>query len=225
MTIDEIYEIIKTNNITKLSELQASVNLSESTIRRRLKAMEEVGLLEVARGGQISLINETNISVSDEYRIEQNKINKVRIAKEAASLIEDDDIVFIDNGTTVRYILKYLQANNVTIYTNGYHHIETAKKYNRELNLIPGQVLPNEASIVGEAAIMYLSQINFDKCFVGANGYSEQFGVTTPHLAEANLKCQALMMAYESYILVDESKKDRVLKYKICDLTDYTIIN
>lgn len=225
MQIEVLYKYLKTNQITDLDILVSCLSISESTIRRRLKVMEEVGLLNLERGGKIKLISEPNISVSDEFRKEQNRVNKIRIAKLAASYVEDDDVIFIDNGTTVRNMLKYLQANNVTIYTNGYQHIDLAKAQKVEIQLIPGSVLATEASIVGESALIYLSQINLDKAFIGANGYDCQNGITTPNLSEANLKRHALNLAHEAYILIDPSKHGLVSKYKICEFSEFIIID
>ncbi len=224
MKIEELYDYLKNNQITNIDELIGNLTVSESTIRRRLKKMQQIGLIHLAHGGKIKLVSEPNISVSDDFRFTQNQINKVQIAKIAASYVEDEDVIFIDNGTTVRHMLKYLAKKNVTIYTNGYVHIDTAKEYGINLNIIPGVILPSEASIVGEAALMYLSQINFDKAFVGANGYSKTKGITTPNLSECNLKRHALEVAFEGYVLIDATKENLVSKYKICDLDSYNLI-
>ncbi len=225
MNVEELYKIIKDQKLVNLEEVLKAVELSESTIRRRLKAMEQIGLIKLKRGGIIKLISEPNISVSDEFRYEKNQVSKVKIAKKAAELVEEDDIIFIDNGTTVRYMLKYLVDKNVTIYTNGYHHIEVAQKYNLTLNLIPGEVMPSEASIIGESALMYLSTINFDKSFVGANGLTKKNGITTPNRSEANLKRQALLSAIDAYILIDQSKFGLISKCKIADENEFGIIS
>ncbi len=224
MKLEDLYELIKKKEINNLSELLDIVELSESTVRRRLKEMQQVGLIKLKRGGVIKLISEPNISVSDEFRYEKNQVSKVKIAKQAASLIEEDDVIFIDNGTTVRHMLKYLVDKNVTIYTNGYHHIDIAQKHNLTLNLIPGEVLPSEASIIGESALMYLGAINFDKSFVGANGIDIERGITTPNRSEANLKRQASLSAMDAYILIDQTKCGVVSKCKFADYDEFNII-
>ncbi len=224
MNLEQLYEYLKANNISNIEQLLNQIELSESTIRRRLKQMQEVGLIKLSHGGHIKIISSPNVSVSDEFRYQQNQAQKIRIAIKAASEIEDGDIIFLDNGTTVRHMLKYLRNRQVTIYTNGYHHIEEAKKFNLELNVIPGRMIASEASIVGEAALMYLSTINFDKCFIGANGYHDEMGITTPNLSEANLKNHALASAINGYILIDQTKANKVSKYKICELDTYKLI-
>ena len=125
----------------------------------------------------------------------------------------------------MRQILLYLENKKVSIYTNGYHHIDFINKHGIKLtiNLIPGEVLTKEASIVGEEALLYLSEHLFNKVFIGANGFDEQY-VTTPILKEKNLKRCALNQGMESYILIDSSKKNKKSKHAVCKTSDYLII-
>lgn len=224
MKLEELYKYIKENNVTNLKELDGTLKQSNSTIRRRLKALEEVGLIKLNRGGNIEVIKENYVSISDKYRKNINILAKEQIAKCAAMLVENDDVIFLDNGTTVRRMFKYLKNKDIKVYTNGYEHIEVAKKYNIDLRLIPGNILSTEASIVGEEAIMFLSEINFDRAFIGANGFHQTMGITTPHASERNLKKHALKMALNGYVLIDASKKDVVSKYKICEISEYEMI-
>ncbi len=224
MNTEQLYTYIKENEINTLDQLLINVELSESTIRRRLKDMQKNGLIHLTRGGVITLISDDSISVSDTFRFKQNLASKVQIAKEAASKIEVNDVIYLDNGTTIRRMFKYLTHKQVTVYTNGYNHVEEANNYGIKLNIIPGVMMPNEASIVGEAAIEYIADINFDKVFIGANGFSQEYGITTPHRSESLLKRQVLKQGTDAYILIDASKEGLHSKYKICNLDDYPLI-
>lgn len=44
------------------------------------------------------------------------------VAKKAASLISNDDVVFVDAGTTNELLLGYLSQDNLTVVTNSIHH-------------------------------------------------------------------------------------------------------
>ncbi len=220
-----LYEYIKEQEITHRDQLVEQLSISESTIRRKLKELVAIGLIKVERGGVILLIDNTILSVSDEYREHQNEYRKILIAKQASSYVNNGDVVFIDNGTTVRKILGYLKNKDVTIYTNGYNHISEAEKYGVELNLIPGTILSAEAAIIGEEALMYLAEINFDVAIVGANGFSYSHGVTTPNKTERNLKRFVLQQAKVGIIVVDESKFEQNCKYKVADLDEFKIIS
>ncbi len=223
MEIKKLLNIINDKNIENLKDLFELNLSSESTIRRKLKELEDLGYISLKRGGNISIIDNKEVSIKDEYKMDINKFEKKQIAKYAASLVNDNDVIFIDNGTTIRYMLDYLKDKNITIYTNGYKHLDYID--NLDLRIIPGKVRSKEGAIIGEEAILFLEQLNIDKTFIGANGFSKVEGVTTPNEDEKNLKKFVLKKAKESYIVIDSSKYGIISKYKICDIDDYTIIN
>ncbi len=223
MEIKKLLNIINDKNIENLKDLFELNLSSESTIRRKLKELEDLGYISLKRGGNISIIDNKEVSIKDEYKMDINKLEKKQIAKYAASLVNDNDIIFIDNGTTIRYMLDYLKDKNITIYTNGYKHLDYIGGL--DLRIIPGKVRSKEGAIVGEEAILFLEQLNIDKTFIGANGFSKVEGVTTPNEDEKNLKRFVLKKAKESYVVIDSSKYGINSKYKICDLEDYNIIN
>ncbi len=225
MEINEIYEIIKENEIINISELIEKTTISESTIRRKLKILENNGLIKLKHGGIIQQINKQVLSASDEYRLQLNEYHKILIAKKAAEYVKKDDVIFLDNGTTVRKMFGYLKDKRITVYTNGYNHIAEAEKYGMKINLIPGIVLSSEAAIIGEEALLYLSEINFDIAFIGANGFTDEMGVTTPNKTERYLKRFALMNAKRGYILVDESKQGLDFIYKVANIEEFPIIS
>ncbi|MGL5020920.1 MAG: DeoR/GlpR family DNA-binding transcription regulator [Mycoplasmatales bacterium] len=219
-----LINIIEEKNILNIKELLSLELTSESTLRRRLKELKEDGFLDLKYGGYIELTGNEKISISDEFKTNVNRGQKRRLGKMCADLISDGDIIFIDNGTTVRYILEYIGHKNVEVYTNGYNHIDVAKKKKINLNIIPGNILYREASIVGEEAISYLADINFDCSFIGANGFDEIKGVTTPNISEANLKKFMLKHAEKSYVVIDSRKYKLSSKYKICNFDEFPII-
>lgn len=220
----DILEIIKNKQITHINQLIQLNLCSSSTIRRKLKKLEKQGFIEFLYGGKIKLIESDEISLEDEYKFNLNRAQKNRLGKMCGRLVKENEVIFIDNGTTVRYILKHLENKNVTIYTNGYNHIKEAEKYNLDLRIIPGKILYKEASIVGEEALLFLQNFNFDVAFIGANGFSEIKGVTTPNQLEAFLKFTALKISERSYFVIDSKKYGLVSKYKICEFDDFPII-
>lgn len=224
MELVELYEIIINNNISNIKELTKLELTSDSTLRRMLNTLKESGFIELKFGGHIDVIDKSVISISDDFKKNMDIANKRRLGKMCVEHINDGDIIFIDNGTTVRFILPHLKNKNVVIYSNGYNHIEVAKKYELDFRIIPGTILYKEASIVGEEAIDYLANINFDVTFIGANGFNEQYGVTTPNMSEAIIKRRALMQARHGFIVIDSKKYGSVFKHKICDFKEYPVI-
>ncbi len=219
-----LFNLIKDNKLDHIHQIMDYTDKSESTIRRSLHKLKDDGFINLIYGGKFEVIKDTKLSISDAYKNDKLIVSKNKICKQAVSVIEDGDIIFIDNGTTVRNMFKYIKDLNVTIYTNGYNHIALAWENNIDIKLIPGDILFKEASIVGEEAISFISDITFDKVFIGANGYSINDGITTPNLTEYNLKKTLIKRSIKSYILIDKTKEGLVSKYKVADTLDVNII-
>ena len=97
-----ILAIVDLEGSVKVPDLVQRLGISESTVRRDLAAMDEKGMLVKVYGGAIS-VNHPKMTVLDESIVKrktQFTEEKRRIAKYAASLIGEDDFVYLDAGTT-----------------------------------------------------------------------------------------------------------------------------
>lgn len=108
---------------------------SETTIRRDLTALARQGKLSKVHGGAVRMNAEFYGEEPDmETKRQLYTEEKVRIAAAAASLIQDDDIVFLDSGTTVMHMPQYLQDSKALFLTNS---VECAcRLMERDLSLI-----------------------------------------------------------------------------------------
>lgn len=219
----ELLEYIKKNNIKTIEELANRMEVSNATARRRLNELEVAGLINLVRGGSFKLVDELLISIDDTFKQKKIGLEKKLSGKIAASYVANGDTIFIDNGTTVRQMLPHLVGKNIKIYTNGIYHVLNNRELELDINIIPGELIIKEASIVGAEAISYLSTLSLDKVFIGINGYDNE-GVYTPHRREMVIKEFALRNSKKSYIVTDSSKYGLKSKYKICDVNSYPII-
>lgn len=219
----EFFEYIKTNKLNTIDQVATSTGVSSATARRRLNELEAAGLIILRRGGVVEYIDDLELSKADTFKQKQVGLDKQLSSKIAATHVEEGDTIFIDNGTTVREMLKHLTNKNVKIYTNGVYHMLNNTNLDLDINIIPGEFLIKEASIVGSEAISYLSGLVIDKAFIGINGF-DQDGVYTPHRREMVIKEFALRTAKSGYIVAEENKRGIKSKYKICESNQYKII-
>lgn len=219
----EFFEYIKTNGLNTIDDVATAAGVSSATARRRLNELEAAGLIMLRRGGMVEYIDDLELSKADTFKQKQVGLDKQLSSKIAATHVEDGDTIFIDNGTTVREMLKHLTNKNVKIYTNGVYHMLNNTNLDLDINIIPGEFLIKEASIVGSEAISYLSGLVIDKAFIGINGF-DQDGVYTPHRREMVIKEFALRHAKNGYIVAEENKRGVKSKYKICESNQYKII-
>ena len=117
----QILEILRQNGSVTVSGLAEKFETSESTIRRDLLALSQLGKINKVHGGATALGQEFLHNEEDFNEKSLLNINeKEEIAKYAASQINDDDFVFIDAGTTTVKMIDHLPKLDVTFVTNGF---------------------------------------------------------------------------------------------------------
>lgn len=206
--------------ITDLAEL---LNVSDITVRRDLKELESQGLIKILQGGAATSVDTTRETNFEQRTILYSK-EKELIGKLAADLIEENDTVFIDAGSTTLSMIRHLKDMNVSLYTNGLHHLNEATKYNIDITLIGGRLRLDTSAFIGSLSVRNLEMYHFDKCFLGVNGIDLKYGITNAHEQEALLKKKAIQHSNESYILADSSKFNSVSLVKFANLDDVTVI-
>lgn len=203
----KILELLSEKNAVTVSELTGLLGISESTIRRDLNALAEMGKLRKVFGGATAINKTSGIdeeSVNDRELVMSEEKNA--IAKYAATLIYDDDFVYIDAGTTTSRLIDYINNYKATYVTNGISHAR--KLIQRGLNayIVGGKMKPITEAVVGAEGISNIRNFNFTKAFMGTNGIDINAGFTTPDIEEALIKEAAINKTYMSFVLADNSK-------------------
>ncbi|MBO6062177.1 MAG: DeoR/GlpR transcriptional regulator, partial [Clostridia bacterium] len=209
--------------VAQLSEL---LNASEATVRRDLNALAAEGKLRKVFGGATSIrqmgLFEEHVSRRETMMFEE----KNRIAAYAASMIRDDDFVYIDSGTTTACMIPHLKNPKATYVTNGVVHAYKLLRAGFNVYLIGGRLRPATEAVVGAEAMRGLLKYNFTKAFMGTNGITADEGFTTPDTEEANVKQLAIERSFVSFVLADHTKFNRAFPVTFsrldacCILTD-----
>ena len=113
-----IQELLTGKDFMSVEDLSGVLQASMATIRRDLTALEESGVLTRYRGGAVLSANGAKKALNIELRMDQNREVKERIARKAAALIKDGEIIFIDSSSTTYYMIDYILARDVTVVTN-----------------------------------------------------------------------------------------------------------
>ena len=204
---EEILRLLNAKGSVTVQELKELFDASESTIRRDLNVLHKKGALVKVFGGAVQ--NETRISTKDEQvslRQEMNRDEKTAIAMYAASLIEEDDFVYLDAGTTTGCMIPFLTEKTASFVTNAVSHALKLAENGFRVILIGGELKAATEAIVGNEAYVNLQKYNFTKGFFGANGVNRQSGFTTPDINEARIKECAMNHTQHAYVLCDRGK-------------------
>nr|WP_018163864.1 DeoR/GlpR family DNA-binding transcription regulator [Streptococcus henryi] len=215
-------EKISQDSFVTLEGLVELLQTSESTVRRDLDELESERKLHRVHGGA-----ELHHSLREELTNKQKSIKNVHhkslIANYASSLINDGDVVFIDAGTTTELLVDLLFQDNLTIVTNSIHHAAKLVERNFRTIIIGGFVKNSTDASIGKVAIEQISQLNFDKAFLGMNGADERF-LTTPDIEEAVIKKTIIDNAQKSYVLMDASKIGQISFAKVDRIENVSIL-
>ncbi|WP_410512695.1 DeoR/GlpR family DNA-binding transcription regulator [Paenibacillus sp. BR2-3] len=206
----QILEEVEKKEIVYLEELaQTMENTSLSTIRRDLRTLAEEGQIELLRGGGVRIKEdayETPIETKKMLNIEK----KDQIARFAASLVNDGDVIYIDSGTTVFEMIKYLKHKNIKVITSNTKVIAELDDAVFSCIVLGGEITKSIASIAGPITETMLGSMFFDKAFLGASGYSLKSGINTHDLKESKKKEIVKNNSADTYVLADSSKADRI---------------
>ena len=221
----EISEFVKEKKYASIDEIMEKFQLSRSTVRRTLIDMEEKKLLERIRGGAEAIEEvETILPIDFQEVFNENKEEKIIIAKKAASLIQDNDVIFIDSGSTCFYMIDYIQAKGITVVTNGIMHIQKLMAKGINTYILGGYAKPEKNLIMGEDMVKKINVMNFDKALLGTMGIDARSGFTTMMLEDGEVKKAVIKSSDKCYVLADKSKFNVRKFYTYGDFTEATII-
>ena len=191
-----ILKLLKEKGSVTTQEISEKLGISESTARRDISYLDKEGKLSKVFGG--AAFKEQQQVTAYEYTFEhKNDLNideKKKIARYAALLIEKNDFVYLDAGTT----------------TNGITHARQLAAGGFKVYLVGGELKASTEAIIGSYAMETLKNYNFTKGFFGTNAITRENGCTTPDANEALVKKMAMSHCRESYVLCDYSKFNKI---------------
>lgn len=220
----QIIEFVEKNRGASVQELMALLKASESTIRRDLTELDRKGLLVKVHGGALAITREVTSDTAVSEREYLNRDQKIQIARYAASLITDDDIVYLDAGTSTEFLPDYLDCKDTVFVTNAIAHARKLGNLGYQVYLPGGFLKDQTEALTGADTCEYLSRFHFTKGFFGANGLSFRQGCTTPDVQEANVKEMAIRHCKNCYVLCDSSKFDTISTITFASFSDVHIL-
>lgn len=210
MLKEERHEIIldklEKDGIIQVSTLTNILNVTDMTIRRDLKELEDQNLLLRVHGGAKSLDKALPREFSNEEKIYKNKEKKEYIAQIIASLIDGDENIFLGAGTTIEYVSTYLSNKKCNIYTNSLYLFEKLKNLRAvRVFLIGGEFREITGAFVGSLAIDVIEKLKFSMAFIGVNGIADGLAYTYS-VDEGILQAKILDNSNRAYLIADSSK-------------------
>lgn len=208
-----------------VADLCQLTGASEATIRRDLNTLAAQGKLSKVHGGAVQL-NSEFLSQEPEMSVKRGLHipEKERIARYAAALIEDDDVVFLDGGSTVMRMTEHLKPTGALFVTNGMECAFWLLERDLRVYVVGGALKRDTASAAGAETMDSLRRYHFTKAFLGAGGVTVKEGFTVADPEDAAVKALAAARARQTYMLVDSSKFGRIGAAAVLHIDEASVI-
>ena len=223
--IAQMLEILKQERGVSVKDLASRLDVSEVTVRRDIEKLKKNQQVNFVSGAVMYASSEDKSYQLLEEEV-KNYPEKDRIAQKAASLIEEDDVVIFDVGTTAAQVVKYIpeEINITAVCCTVNTLIELRKKKNVQIIFLGGYFHRGTEMFESQEGIRLLERTCATKVFSTAAGVSEMLGVTCVNNYEIGIKTAAIKSALKKILLVDSTKFDRVRSGRFASLDDFDVI-
>ncbi len=204
-----IFDQLRRSGGVRVSELVALLGVSDMTVRRDLEAMAAHGVAQKVHGGAV-LGGRVSEEPGFEVKRALERPAKRAIAARAAAMVMPGTAIALSAGTTTWAMAQHLAAvPGLTVVTNSTTVADTVAGFgeaaDRTLILTGGARTPS-AALVGPVADLTIRSLHVDQLFLGAHGFDERAGFTTPNLAEAETNRALISRARQVVLLADSTK-------------------
>lgn len=222
----QLLQILENNEFVSTERLiEAVEGASESTVRRDLKALADDGLITLLRGGASKVRRTGNMpDTKVDSKLILNVEAKERIARYAAGLVKEGEVVYLDAGTTPLRMVPYLRDKQITIVTTNVLIFQELAGTKADCIIVGGYVNVEMGSVVGDMTVSSLEGMFFDRAFIGITGIAPRSGFSTPDLKESRKKSVVKENSKNSYILADSSKVGITSMCKVFELDEITLV-
>ena len=215
--LDQILRILSAQHKVSVIELAEDLQVSPATIRQDLTVLEQEGLLVRNHGG--AELRETDDLA---HRMAINYEDKLKVAQRAVDFVEEGDTIFVESGSTNSIFVKELTSQKrVTVITsNAFIARKVDPSRGGSVILIGGVFQHEIESIVGNMAKANIDQVNFNRAFLGVDGFTPETGFTGRDMMRAEIMNYIVSKAREVFILTDSTKFGQIHLSRCCRLED-----
>jgi len=206
--LEKIMAILRKQKYMTNNELCRRLFCSQSTLRRDLIKLEEVGLVIRNHGG-VTIVANTNNEFSYFFRETERPHEKEYICDLASDFITHGQAIFLDSSSTVNKLCPYLDRyNNLIVVTNCLKNsLNLSRAEQIQVFIAGGQLKKNSTSIIGEMAGDFLGHFKVDIAFLSCRGLDLD-GIYEANLDQALFKQHMIKKAKKTILLCDNSKFD-----------------
>ena len=146
---------------------------------------------------------------------------KIKIARIAAELVEDESVIFLDASTSAYFMIPFLaEKRNLIVITNGIKTLTALSENNISCIGTGGEVINSCLAFVGEEAHRTIEHYNADFCFFACRGISEDGRLTDISQPENLVRLKMLEHSKQSFMLCTSDKMNKLYYHNLCSADD-----
>lgn len=220
----QIIELLHRDGKVENRELCELLGVSDMTIRRDLDTLAAAGEIMRTRGGAI--LKKDGRRNRAERMLDEAERKKARIARKAIELIAPGQRIFIDSGTTTRWIGRMMpsDSHNVVATNNLTVAMEISDYQNVTLLVIGGELHGTSMSCFGYLTEEQIRRYKLDVAFIGAAAVDADGYAYTGYPSEAGTKTCIIGSAKKSYLLVESAKFNRDNLMNFCHIGSFEAV-
>ena len=222
-----LLDMLQLNKRLDVKTVADTLDISEATARRFFSQLEEEGKVIRVHGG-VQLAQQLGYDYSFRVQAAHRQEQKTLIGARAAELVNDNDHVFLDSGTTVLKMAETLsvklqtgELKGIVVLTNAISHVETVARWCKVI-LVGGEIRADRLDVCGSVAEKTLMMFHLDKAFLGADALNISGGCMTTDERTSTMNELVVERAEKSYVLADSSKfnKTSFIRYASIEQID-----
>lgn len=216
---DEILQLIEQRGFVSLHDLVEKLGASESTVRRDLEHLDEIGQIRRTRGGA-AYTGEHITSFEERYTTALPQ--KQRIARMVADEVEPGDTLLLDGGTTTLEVARCLAGKPLQVVTNSLPIANLlVNQSNIELIFLGGYLYPRTGVALGSLAMAALQGLHVHRLVLSSGGITEK-GLFNSNTLLVDCERQMIKAADEVWLVADSSKFGKQALAHLCPLASVT---
>ena len=222
----KIIELLKKEKRMSVSKLSQQFFVSEMTVRRDLRLLEEECYLSRYQGG--ALIKDGETSMPIKYRRLLHAKQKAKLAEKAKKYIRNSMNVFLDSSSTCAYLIPLLaEYDDIHIVTNSVPAVIAAAERGIRCTLAGGDYYKHDMCTVGSIAESFLHGINVDIDFFSSLGLSDDGIITDSDEQQNSARKIVMQNCNVNIFMFDDHKLHKKYLYTLCgtdEITDLIIL-
>lgn len=225
--LDAIMKTLNINSVSSIPELSRQLQVSHMTVRRDLDSLEKEEKVRVLYGSVMLHPKSSASSAELHYSLiaagAEHPEEKRKIGQLAASLIEPQDSLIIDAGSTAEYLAKYLPERiSYTVLCFALNIIaESARRSNCKSVFSGGEYHENTMMFESPEGMEAIRNFRATKAFITAAGVDRACGVTCMNAYERETKKVAIRSSQRAILVIDSSKFGVVRSDYFGELSDF----